>query len=335
VVTLRAPAPAEEGEPRWQAWFWLILTSLWSVELLFASLWPGAFEQDWAVFFVLHSIVIVGAWMYVLAKLAMNRRRASGSSTRGGPRGIAIVWLTAALVFSALLAIFSAREALPRPQGFLWVLAQTAPWLLAVYFVARIVLRELPVQLAKARDVDLRVRIAAVAVLRALSVTTAILLTASSRLLDGFPPGQALILGGLALLGGVHLALEVVIHELPRGARTLWLGSLAIVMATVSFTLVLFGLPRRAIFELFRQSFDARAADGREGPQRIGPWRVHRELDPRGGVFFSAWSGQKDSDCSVTFGFAHRPNSEGTPFGDRLLELQPLGADWYEFQVCD
>jgi len=295
------------------------------------SVWPGYFG-GWVILFFLAGVsgAIASAW--ILFQMVTSRRRALGPRDARGPRHAAMVWLDGSTGFTAVLALVSMRET-ATPLRLLVLVAETAPWFLAVYWVSRIVLKELPAQLEPLHEPLPRVRVFAIVLLRILSGGVILLLCASSRALDGVPPGDALLLAGMALLGGLHLTLQSALRELPRGARTLWFGALAAVLAGVAVGAVELRLPRRAAFEVYRGRFDRCAANGADGLQRVGPWRVTRAEDPRGGVFFATWSEQEqvDSDGVQYVGFAFRPNGAGTPFGDWGVEFTPLGGEWFEF----
>ena len=55
--------------------------------------------------------------------------------------------------------------------------------------------------------------------------------------------------------------------------------------------------------------------------------------DARGGTYFRTMVGAPPERRS--FGFAYRPNTVGSPFGDLEYELQHLTGDWYSFAASD
>lgn len=331
VFLARASSPIEREEPRVFAHFLMLGSILWSLGLLYASVWLGTFEIEWRGFFFLTAPVFGVAWTYVIGKLVMNRRRILVPQSSYGPRGAANTWLSAATVFSSALALVSMRESLSGPMDIAFAVLWMAPPVVCMYITARILLRELPVAVQETAGLS-RLRATTVWSLRVWSGTVAVFLCASCRPLDGVQAAQFLVFAGLAVIGGVHLALETVIRELPRGARTVWFGSMAAVCAAIAVTLVTFRLPRRALFELFRSRFDACVADSMEGERSIGPWGVLVKRDPGGGVFLETFSKQIDSDGELHVGFAHGPVGDTTPFG-RLTDRRVLGGDWYEFEV--
>ena len=117
------------------------------------------------------------------------------------------------------------------------------------------------------------------------------------------------------------------------GDRRCW----TLVVATIA--LLWYGTPRWGAFRLWRGEFDELARSVVESSpgelpgegQWIGPWRIDAvAVDPRGGVYLRTWRGQAFVD-TLSYGFAHRPNQEGTPFGASGYWLHPVGNDWWVF----
>ena len=97
--------------------------------------------------------------------------------------------------------------------------------------------------------------------------------------------------------------------------------------------------PRSLVFRQFQSKFEAlldRAPPA--GNYAVTPlnadvepfWIDQWGTDHRGGIFFRTQYGLNDS-----FGFAYRPNTEGSPFGDARYELHHLTGDWYSFAASD
>jgi hypothetical protein len=105
------------------------------------------------------------------------------------------------------------------------------------------------------------------------------------------------------------------------------------------------GLPRRVAFWASLRSFrSARESLQRSGGtggrlklnRKIGAWKVDRyAVDPRGGVFFRTGAGFTLGPDGMHYGFAYRPNPEGSPFGRAGYRLSRMSADWYSFSVSD
>ena len=323
----------EESEPRRAARVLLVLTGVWSVGLVVTSVWPGHFEGHWAIPFYLVGVVLSLVWAGVVFGMVARRHRALATHEVRGPRHAALLWLDGVTGFAVVTALLlPLDEVTARPRLLVSLVASTAPWLLAAYFVSRAVLRELPLQIEPAHTPPPLGRRLVIVLLRTLGGAAAALVCFAGPALF-VPPTTALMLIALASLGGFHLALEAAVHELPRGGRTLWFGALAAVLAVAGVVAVTLRLPRRATFGVYHTRFDECATKGVDGSGRIGPWSIVRATDPRGGVFLSTWRSEPDSDGVSYAGFAFRPNDVGTPFGDRHVELTPLGGEWFEFEA--
>ena len=128
--------------------------------------------------------------------------------------------------------------------------------------------------------------------LRAITACVVILICSWAVSFDGVPP--AFFIPQLALLavGGVHFIVESLIRQLPRGARNLWLASVAFLGGTGASALVALHVPRTIAFELFRSRFDDCAATWPAGRHRIGPWSFFLERDADGTTFLSTFGEQ-------------------------------------------
>jgi hypothetical protein len=71
--------------------------------------------------------------------------------------------------------------------------------------------------------------------------------------------------------------------------------------------------------------------------RQFGPYRVNGYwADPRGGVYFCTHA----MPCGIgpdqlSYGFAFRPNEQGTPFGNAGYYHYHLFGDWYVFAASD
>ena len=111
-----------------------------------------------------------------------------------------------------------------------------------------------------------------------------------------------------------------------------------------TYVLLKFYVPRRIAFAASRASFEqlvqhAAPSDDEGTPLNrwLGVYRVEQfAVDPRGGVYFRVYShGDGISPDRVSYGFTHKPNREGTPFGETRYRVFPLGHDWYWFRASD
>jgi len=101
-------------------------------------------------------------------------------------------------------------------------------------------------------------------------------------------------------------------------------------------------VPERIAFRMSRSSFEALVEEAPERrwddtpiQRRVGVYQVDRfARDPRGGVFFRVHSAAVFID-TTSYGFAYRPNSEGTPFGNAAYRTWDLGGGWYGFSASN
>jgi len=163
-------------------------------------------------------------------------------------------------------------------------------------------------------------------------------------------PAYALTLGSLALtwawvgleprLANRFHAAEPSNSAVPRpNARLVVAGVILVVATTI---LLWFGTLRKGVFSFWREHFEALVrtavvtADG-VGPtgkgEWIGPWYVDAiAADLRGGVYLRTWRGFDVIDI-LSYGFAYRPNQEGSPFGAAGYWLYPVAGDWWIFRA--
>lgn len=147
--------------------------------------------------------------------------------------------------------------------------------------------------------------------------------------------------GIVALVGVIALARKGML----RGVRIPRMR-LAVVLVLLFGTYVLlkFYVPRRIAFAASRASFEqmvprATPSDyrGTSLNRRLGLYNVDEYAsDPRGGVYFRVYKGRDGIGPDVmSYGFAHTPNVQGTPFGAAHYRVFRLGDDWYWFRASD
>jgi hypothetical protein len=99
-------------------------------------------------------------------------------------------------------------------------------------------------------------------------------------------------------------------------------------------------MPRRVAFILSRPVFQRHIATAspnwhEDEPlrRRLGAYYVDiSATDPRGGVYFRTHAGPDGiGPDTMSYGFAYRPNREGSPFGRAGYHLSHMVGDWYLF----
>ena len=136
-----------------------------------------------------------------------------------------------------------------------------------------------------------------------------------------------------------------------RGEPFSWTGLGLLILALGA---IWFDLPRRLAFAAGRSSFEA-VALGQGAPERLpnppadarfssvplpeGALGIYRVLDSlrdaRGGVYFRTSTSSDMMIDTMSWGFAWRPNQEGSPYGRARYRLRPLGGAWYSFRASD
>jgi hypothetical protein len=128
----------------------------------------------------------------------------------------------------------------------------------------------------------------------------------------------------------------------PVGHRRWYIVSIAVLI--LSFGLILNGIPSQVAYVLSRpafQRFAATAVASEHNSEALGRWLgvyfVDRyAADPRGGVYFRTHAGADGIGPDTTsYGFALRPNPEGTPFGRAGYHYTHVVGDWYVFAASD
>ena len=128
----------------------------------------------------------------------------------------------------------------------------------------------------------------------------------------------------------------------PRPGRRRWFATAALVLVLNCCSLWC-GVPRRLAFLHARPAFQASLAaappahGGARFDRRLGVYYVDRfAADLRGGLYFRTRSSPEGFyKYRMTYGFCHRPNREGSPFGDGKYALAHVVGDWYAFQASE
>ncbi|MBD2214719.1 hypothetical protein H6G27_33450 [Nostoc linckia FACHB-104] len=112
----------------------------------------------------------------------------------------------------------------------------------------------------------------------------------------------------------------------------------------VCYILLKFYIPRRIAFMISRTAFEQVrvqlpiSARGKITLNRkLGLYEVDEyAMDSRGGIYFRVfWGGDGLSPDTISYGFVHQPNREGSPFGTANYQVFYLCGDWYWFRVSD
>ncbi|MBD2451928.1 hypothetical protein H6G76_33375 [Nostoc sp. FACHB-152] len=112
----------------------------------------------------------------------------------------------------------------------------------------------------------------------------------------------------------------------------------------VCYVLLKFYIPRRLAFMISRSAFEQvrlqlpiSAKGNIKLNRKLGLYEVDEyAMDSRGGVYFRVfWGGDGLSPDTMSYGFVHQPNSEGSPFGAAKYQVFYLYGDWYWFRVSD
>ena len=118
----------------------------------------------------------------------------------------------------------------------------------------------------------------------------------------------------------------------------------AALLLVVNCGLLWSGAPRRLAFLHALPAFEASLvaapsaySGGKRFDRPLGVYHVDQfAADPRGGIYFRTRSGPVDFSTSrMTYGFSHRPNQTGSPFGDDKYAFSHVVGDWYAFQASE
>lgn len=163
--------------------------------------------------------------------------------------------------------------------------------------------------------------------------------------LEQMPRRYSYSLGGLYIVFAAVTALLHLFRTKTDGGQRQRIA-VGLVFAALILTPLLLGtyIPRRLVFQQYQSDFETllvdapSAADGSTVPLNADfdlYWVDHWGTDRRGGVYFRTLvTGEKGSKGS-SYGFAHRPNSDGSPFGNENYEIHHLTGEWYTFSASD
>lgn len=149
--------------------------------------------------------------------------------------------------------------------------------------------------------------------------------------------GLPLPIWGLLLL----VLLALFLPKLQR-VRVPWRAvAIGVGMLVITGLLLRFEGPARLGFLASKPAFEALVPSapvaeegGRPLGREVGLYTVDEYgIDPRGGTFFRVHQAFVGLGPGTSYGFAFRPNPEGTPFGSLDYETWPLGDDWYMFRA--
>jgi hypothetical protein len=127
--------------------------------------------------------------------------------------------------------------------------------------------------------------------------------------------------------------------------RRRWgMWSAAIMFATLA--LLWLNVSQRIAFAFYFSELEPLVGQVPKGPHfdanqqetiRVGPYRIDAyATDERGGAFFRTHTGPDGvGPDRMSYGFAFRPNREGTPFGNDDYQRRHLFGDWYAFTASD
>lgn len=167
-------------------------------------------------------------------------------------------------------------------------------------------------------------------------------LSAFPGVLEQFPARAALVAAGVVGL----LASGAVSWHLfgpARPGRPRQRRSALVVLLTLAATpaLLLTDTPRRILFRRHQAEFEALLPQAPPpGDREVVPLNADMEVlwvdqwgtDRRGGTYFRTLAADRGAQ---SFGFAHRPNDRGSPFGDARYEVRHLSGDWYSFAAAE
>ena len=163
--------------------------------------------------------------------------------------------------------------------------------------------------------------------------------------LEQVPRKYSFSMAGLYAGFAVAVTLRHLLRAKTDGTRPQRVSA-SLVLAALVLTPVLLGtyIPRRLLFQHYQSDFEALlgdappAADASTVPLNEDLtlyWVDHWGTDRRGGIYFRTLvTGQKGSKGG-SYGFVHRPNADGSPFGNERYEIHHLTGDWYTFSASD
>lgn len=151
--------------------------------------------------------------------------------------------------------------------------------------------------------------------------------------------------GPILLIAALITVIVLAARGVFRGFRMPWKQiGIAAAIFTATGAAIVFYLPCRVAFACSRPAFDALVAPA--APSRTGGQTLNKRLgvyfvdefatDPRGGAYFRVYKGPDGfGPDTISYGFVHQPNPDGTPFGAKGYQTYPLGGGWYWFEASD
>lgn len=124
--------------------------------------------------------------------------------------------------------------------------------------------------------------------------------------------------------------------------RRKWYGLKSLGVTFFTFVVLWCQVPQRVLFDFCKPTLEKLVASaptdvkgGKELNQRAGPyWVDSYSADSRGGVYFRMATGPDGPD-TISYGFVHKPNDKGTPYGNARYYLVHFSGDWYQFSVSN
>jgi hypothetical protein len=164
--------------------------------------------------------------------------------------------------------------------------------------------------------------------------------------LEQIPTTVTRVVGGAFGLFATGAASWHLVRPLAPGRRRQRTSALVVLVCLAATpALLLTSTPRWLAFRQHQQQFEALLPQAPPaGNRAVAPlnadlnvyWIDHWGTDARGGTYFRTLSGRVDGKADRrSFGFAHRPNPDGSPFGNERYELHHLTGDWYSFSAVD
>jgi hypothetical protein len=120
---------------------------------------------------------------------------------------------------------------------------------------------------------------------------------------------------------------------------------IAPVLVCTTFAMLRYYVPRRVGFLAHERAFErllpSAPSAGASTPtplgRRVGIYSVDEwATDLRGGVYFRTGTGPDGlGPDTMSYGFAHQPNRQGSPFGAAHYAVRRLFGDWYWFRASN
>lgn len=164
--------------------------------------------------------------------------------------------------------------------------------------------------------------------------------------LEQLPVAMSRYVGGAYLLFASLLAMRRLFGPLEPGKpRHRGLAIVVLLCLLITPFALLTDTPRWLVFRQHQEDFE-KLLQGAPTPGNHSVVPLNADLsvfwidqwgtDARGGTYFRTMSGRADGKAERrSFGFAYKPNAEGSPFGDGRYELWHLTGDWYSFTATD